>query len=73
MNTIFQITHNPYVFRNGYKFKARNVHFLIHGTETASDVGPKILNSFPREYEKCYSLNEFEAKKKSLVSRKLPK
>ena len=72
MKNIFPIIENPYVSRNETKFKSRNVHTVRYGIKTASFVAPKIWNSIPRSYKECSFVNEFKAKIKFLVCRKLP-
>ena len=65
MNTVFQITENPYAFRNEIRVKARNVHTVRYGFETAPYSEPKMWNSIPREYKVFDTLNKCNARSKN--------
>lgn len=73
MNTVFQITENPYAFRNEIRVKARNVHIVRYGVETASYSEPKMWNSMGYkafdtlniEYKAFDALNKCNARSKN--------
>ena len=50
MNNVFQITESNYNFRKKTQFKTENVKTTHYGTETISNLGPKLWKLLPSEY-----------------------
>ena len=60
--TVFDIENCRYNLRNQTKFKTRNVYTTRYGTETISNIGPKIWNLVPNNIKESNTITEFKAK-----------
>ena len=59
-NIFTQRTQNQYSLRNASGFQIPFVRTVYHGTESISDLGPKIWDIAPAEMKNAISLNSFK-------------
>ena len=62
MKKLFAPKMSSYDLRNNDSFKIRRVNSVWHGTESVSDLGPKVWDLVPNEIQKSESLNGFKFK-----------
>ena len=62
MKKLFAPKMSSYDLRNNDSFKRRRVNSVWHGTESVSDLGPKVWDLVPNEIQKSESLNGFKFK-----------
>ena len=61
MNEVFKQWSNPhYNLRHASQFSVNPIHSVYNGTESASYLGPKILEQIPSEIRNRKSLEDFK-------------
>ena len=69
---IFASRATPYNLRNPVSFKVRKVYSIYHGTETLSNLGPKIWSFVPQEIRQSVSFGDLKSKIKKQTPSNCP-
>ena len=72
MSDLFSFRSTGYNLRGGSKLKSNTVKTVYYGTESISNLAPKIWEQVPDEIKDSTSLNTFKLKIKSWVPNSYP-
>ena len=71
MKSVFEFADVPYILTNQSNWSRSIPCTERYGTEAASSIGPKLWDKVPTEIKYSKSLEEFKARTKSWVPKKL--
>ena len=72
MSRIFSIAEHNYIIRNNSNFEFRCIDTVHYGSESLSQLSPKLWRILSNEYKQLSSLNEFKSKIKTCVPSNYP-